>query len=505
MKKRVGIIALLHESNTFIQAPTTLEHFHSNLIATGEKVLSAFRGSQHEVGGFIEAVESAEDVELVGIFGARAMPYGTISTKCWNELWEMLEVELKKSLPLDGILVAPHGATVAESALDADGDWLARLRKIVGPDMPLIGTLDLHANVSVQMISATDALFGYRTNPHLDQKARGLDAGKLMLSTLRSGVLPKQHLVQLPFCVNIERQATSEPQGEKLWNYVAEVTAALENCLGISCFYGFPYADVEEMGATVLAVGMNAEVAESAAVQVAKFWWEHRQEFNGELVSIRDAVSRAVARRMENKNQPVGLLEMGDNVGGGSPGDGTSIVHGWLEAGTGPILTVIADPAVVQATSAYSIGTELELEVGGKDSPDLHGPPIVDNFRIVSRSSGKFRESGVTHGGYTEFDQGDTVVLVGRKGVTVIVTSKRVGPMSLQQVLSQKIRLEDFSAVVIKGVHAPVAAYSGVCSELIRVNTSGVTTADLAQLRFERRRVPMFPFERDTNWPSSER
>ena len=170
--KRVGIIALLHESNTFLDEPTTLDHFRSNLLTTGQGVIDAFRGSQHEVGGFIEAMSDQPEIELVGIFGARAMPYGAITTECWQTLMEQLEHALRSSLPLDGLLVAPHGATVAIPAPDADGDWLQRVRKIVGPEMPIIGTLDLHANVSPLMAQQCNALFGYRTNPHLDQKAQ---------------------------------------------------------------------------------------------------------------------------------------------------------------------------------------------------------------------------------------------------------------------------------------------------------------------------------------------
>jgi microcystin degradation protein MlrC len=498
--KRVGIIALLHESNTFLDEPTTLEHFRTNLLTTGPAVLDAFRGSSHEVGGFIEALSGQSEIETVGIFGARAMPYGTITAECWQTLVEMLEQALKAALPLDGLLVAPHGATVAAPAPDADGDWLERVRKIVGPDMPMIGTLDLHANVSPRMVAQCQALFGYRTNPHLDQKQRGLEAGRTMLRTLAGEISPQAAIVQLPLCVNIERQATADPQGVRLWNE-AERVQSQPGMISVSCLYGFPYSDVNEMGATVIAVSdRSRELAETAAEEIAQFWWDMRSEFTGQLISVEDAIHSACEIRNHETAMPVGLLEMGDNVGGGSPGDGTWIVHGWLKHGDGKILTVIADPEAVEAAVAAGIGQSIALSVGGKLDPERHGAPIVDTFHVRSMTDGKFSEPETRHGGYSKFDQGTTVVLEGQSGVTIIATSRRVAPMSLHQVLSQGLKPEQFAAIVIKGVHAPVAAYASVCSRLIRVNTLGATTADVHQLEFHHRRHPMVPFESVDSW-----
>jgi microcystin degradation protein MlrC len=494
--KRVGIIALLHESNTFLEEPTTLEHFRSNLLVTGSAVIDAFQGSPHEVSGFIDSLSECSDIETIGIFAARAMPYGMITAECWQALMQQLEESLRSALPLDGLLLAPHGATVAASALDADGDWLERVRKIVGPEIPMIGTLDLHANVSPRMVRPCQALFGYRTNPHLDQRARGLEAGETMIRTLTEEISPQLALVQLPLCVNIERQATSEDHGQRLWAE-AERLQAMPGMLSVSCLYGFPYSDVIEMGATVLAVSDRRRTqAESVAAEMAKFWWKNRSDFVGHLIRTEDAIRRACEMRLHDATRPVGLLEMGDNVGGGSPGDGTWIAQEWLTHGNGKLLTVIADPAAVQSAMTAGVCHSVTIPVGGKLDPKRHGPPIEDTFRVLSISDGKFSEPETRHGGYSKFDQGPTAVLEGSTtGITIIATTHRVAPMSLHQVLSQGLRPENFAAIVIKGVHAPFAAYAPVCSQLIRVNTNGATTADLDLLSFQHRRHPMEPFE----------
>jgi microcystin degradation protein MlrC len=505
MSKKIGIIALLHESNTFIHSGTTLAHFEGNLLTEGESVLDFFRGNRHEVAGFIDALQDQPDVKAVGVFAARAMPYGAITSDCWNELMSRLICALDKYGPFDGLLVAPHGATVAENAPDADGDWLSRVRKQVGPNVPVIGTLDLHANVSQLMIDSTDALFGYRTNPHLDQYEQGIIAGRTMLQTLRGEISPKQFLVQVPVCVNIERQATSEPQGIALIGQAIQLVANTPGLIDISCLYGFPYADVVEMGPCVIAVAKHdTHLAKRCARQIGDLWWNLRETFVGNLIGISQAIDEAKLARVQRPNLPVGLLDMGDNVGGGGPGDGTSIVHAWFDSwkdqaisstsSVGKILTVIADPESVALAVGAGVGRTVNLHLGGKLAPEQHGPAICGEFEVLSISDGKFRETGTTHGGYSVFDQGTTVVV--RMGqLTSITTTFRTGPMSMQQILSQNIDPNEYAVIVIKGVHAPVAAYASVCSRLIRVNTDGVTTADLNRLHFQHRRVPMFPWE----------
>jgi microcystin degradation protein MlrC len=501
MKKRIGIIALLQENNTFIRARTMIQHFKDVLLVEGSDVVQRFAGSQHEMGGFIASTSNDPSIEIVGVFAARAAPYGTIASECWDTLMQRLVAALDRYGPYDGLLVAPHGANVAENALDADGDWLSRVRHQVGHSIPIIGTLDLHANVSQAMVNATDALFGYRTNPHLDQRECGLLAGNVMLQTLSGKCAPVHSLVQIPLCPNIERQATSEPQGCSLFQHADRVAKLHPGVVSISCLYGFPYADVPEMGASVIAVtNGNRELANQCADEVAKHWWEHREEFVGKLTSIESAIDLAQQVLSTRPGKPIGLLDMGDNVGGGSPGDATAIVHAWIQRSNGSILTVIADREAVQLAAQVGIGGKLHIGVGGKQDPVLHGEAIVDTYTVQSLSNGRFREEGVTHGGYQDFDQGPTAVLVGTQGQTIIATTLRVGPMSIQQVLSQGVDPSLFDAVVIKGVHAPVAAYAPICQQLIRVNTDGVTTADQSQLDYRNRRRPLFPLERDADY-----
>ena len=263
---------------------------------------------------------------------------------------------------------------------DADGDWLSRARLHVGDAVPIIGTLDLHANVSPKMIAACQALVGYRTNPHLDQHACGIQAGQLMVRTLRGEIRPTQALVQLPMCVNIERQATEEPQGQELYAEANRLTHLDGRNLSLSYLYGFPYADVAEMGASVVAVADGDDsLARHTAQRLAQHWWQIRTEFVGHLISIDEAISMACQERERDTTRPVGLLDMGDNVGGGSAGDGTFLVHAWQRLGRGALLTVLYDPRAVKSAELLGVGARRDFRWAERPTIAMGAPSMTNS------------------------------------------------------------------------------------------------------------------------------
>ncbi len=484
MSTRVGIVALLHESNTFIGKPTTLDHFARDLLVEGEAVREKLGESLHEVGGFFRGL-AHEKMETVPIFAARALPYGTIATDAADELVRRLLAALGRVGKLDGLLVAPHGAAVAEAYPDFDGHWLTLVRERVGP-IPVIGTLDLHANLSPRMVAACDALIAYRTNPHLDQLERGIEAATLMARTLRGEVKPTMAAAYPPLAANIERQATAEPH----WKPLLDYQAGQKDLLTSSLVYGFPYSDVPEMGSAVIAVtDDDRSLAERRANEIGEEWWKRRADFAGELISVPDAVDRA-----EKLDGPVCLLDMGDNVGGGSPADSTILAQELHRRRLGPSLVVLFDPESVARLENVSIGERVNLAMGGK-TDDRHGMPLESEVELLSRHDGKFEETEVRHGGIRSFDQGRTAVVRTDSGLTIVLTSRRMAPFSLNQITSCGLDPNAFRILVAKGVHAPVAAYAPVCKHLIRVNTPGTTTADMRTLTYQRRRRPLYPFE----------
>ncbi len=487
---RVGIIALLHESNTFISTPTTMGSFRQDGIFTGRAMYDHYSGRYHEVSGFLEGLESA-GIDALPIFHAATTPSGRIIRETCEELMQMMFDEVEAVGEVDGYLVAPHGANSGEGDeyRDLDGHWLSRLREVVGSEKPIICTIDPHANLSPRMVAACDATIAYRSNPHLDQKQRGLEAAALMVRTLKGEVKPVQAGAFPSIGINIERQLTSAPPCLPMYELADEMlkeTGVLSN----SVVLGFPYADVEEMGsAFVVVTDGDMDRAQVLANRLADYLYAHRAEFVGEYIAVPNAVDMAVGQE-----GPVCLLDMGDNVGGGSAGDGTEILHELHRRGNTTGFVCIFDPESQERARDAGVGNRVVLDIGGK-TDELHGASLNAEVRVRSLHAGKFRESEVRHGGRTSFDMGPTAIVETDTGIAISLTSRRAVPVSLGLMTSCDLDPAAFQVVVAKGVHAPVAAYEPVCTALIRVDTPGATAADMRGFEYEFRREPMYPFE----------
>jgi microcystin degradation protein MlrC len=276
--KRVGIIGLLQESNTFIDGKTTLQHFEDDLFLIGDAILEQMADAPHEVGGFLEGLKTV-NIEVVPIFLTRSIPYGVIEAQAFDSLISTMLNELEKAGPLDGILAAPHGATVAENQPDADGYWLSEVRKAVDSDVPIVTTIDPHANLSEAMVNATNAIIAYSTNPHLDQREKGIKAAELMTRILQKEVRPVQYAAFPSMAINIQSQNTSQSPLSDLYQTAQEL-AQHPDVLSHSIVLGFPYADVSEMGSSVIVVTDNStQLAKETAEQIGDIMWERRNTF----------------------------------------------------------------------------------------------------------------------------------------------------------------------------------------------------------------------------------
>jgi microcystin degradation protein MlrC len=268
-----------------------------------------------------------------------------------------------------------------------------------------------------------------------------------------------------------------------------------ERVLTNSVLLGFPYADVTEMGsATICVTDNDPQLAEQLARQLADWMWDHRNEFVGQHTGIDEALDRA-----SKMDGPICLLDMGDNVGGGSPADGTFLAHAIHQRRMPASFVCLFDPDAVAAAADIGVGGQIRLTVGGKTDAQ-HGEPLVAEFTVLGLYDGRFEETEPRHGGMRSMDQGQTAVVLTDHGLTIMLTSRRMPPFSLRQLTTFGIDPSQFHILVAKGVNAPLAAYRPVCRNFIRVNTPGSTVADMTMLDFQNRRRPMYPFEGDTCW-----
>jgi microcystin degradation protein MlrC len=493
MVKRVGILGIVHESNTFSTQPTTLANFEQSGLYRGEALRTAY--SNHETTGFIRVLEK-HDIQPVLLMLARTSPSGTITKDAFDALLGLMNQELDNAGHLDGLLLAPHGAGVSEEYPDMDGHWMSLVRKRFPRPFPIIATCDPHANITPLMVDSVDALIAYRTNPHLDQLQRGLEAGELMAQTLTGKVRPTMAAACPPVVINIERQHTDSEPCRSLYR-LADEQLKQPGVLSNSVILGFPYADVKEMGSGFVVVTDNDRpLAQKLADDMARWLIENRSRFVGQMISIADCVAQSLT-----SPGPVCLLDMGDNMGGGAPADGTLIAHeivrqvSLLPQEKRPRSFVcLYDPQAQALAREAGVNAKLTLSIGGK-TDDRHGEPLNCRVTVRQLNDGQFSDPRPRHGGHTHYNMGPTAIVETDTRLTVMITSRRTPPSSIVQLTAFGLDPKSFQVLVAKGVHAPVGGYGPFCPRLIRVNTPGTTCADLAGFDYKNRRRPLFPFE----------
>jgi microcystin degradation protein MlrC len=275
-----------------------------------------------------------------------------------------------------------------------------------------------------------------------------------------------------------------------------EKVLARPGVLSASVAEGYPYADVAEMGMAFLAIADgDAALAQETARALAHHAWEHRNEMRGAPTAPAAAMQSAA----DAPRGPVVLLDVGDNIGGGAPADSTVLLALAQQMRVRGFLQTLYDPETVKHAIAAGVGATSTFQVGAK-TDRIHGDPVLVRGRVRLISDGQFEEPKPTHGGRRFFDAGPTVVLETDADHTVVLTSRRIGNTSLQQMYALGIRPEAKRVVVAKGVVSPRAAYGPIAAELITVDTPGVTSANLSRFEYRHRRRPLFPFEEDATY-----
>ena len=481
----IAIGGIMHESNTFSNTPTDFEAFSHSI---GEDLFPVWKGTHHEMGGFIQGVVQ-QGFTAYPTLMATATPAGPVTDAAFDKLTDILIQQLKAIPKLDGLLLALHGAMVVESYPDGDGEVLKRLREIFGESLPIVVTLDHHANVSQQMVDRSTALVIYKTNPHIDQRLRGLQAAELMMHILKEKVIPTQVLAKPPMILNILYQNTSaEPMRSIIKE--AEQLERDANILVANVAAGYPYADVYEVGPSfVVVTNNNPKLAQAEANRLSDMLWNIRDQLTLDLPDAVDAVRQAIS----SHEHPVILVEMGDNIGGGSPGDSTFILAELLRQKASGFVVVLCDPESVQACIQVGVGNEVSLQVGGK-TDNQHGELVSIQGKIRLIHDGHFIETEPRHGGQKYHNQGlTTVVAVGDS--LVVLTSNRQTPFSLQQLLSLGINPKAMRMIVVKAAIAYRAAYETIAGKIIEVDTPGLTAVSPLHFKYENVRRPLFPLD----------
>lgn len=490
----IAVGGISHESNSFNPAKTGLADFHRRKTGPLNEVLQQWSKSNDIISGYVEGARQF-GLKLHPLLVADATPKGVVTDEAFNTLVSELVRQLKSAPKLDGLLLDNHGAMVVESFPHGDAEMVRRLREAMGPGFPIVVTHDFHANISPEVVKFSTALVTFKENPHIDTKDRGLKAAQIMAGIVSGKVRPVQAIAKPPMVYNIVFQYTKR---EPLLPIVEESRRLEKNPKILACSVsgGYQYADVPAMGPSVVVVTDNdPDLAEREAKRLSDMLWATRDRI---VLKVPDPAG-AVKAAMSSDKFPVALIDMGDNIGGGSAGDSTLVLEELLKQKTSGWVVTIADEEAVQVAMRAGIGQPFELSVGGK-TDKLHGVPVRVRGRVRSLHEGKYVETEVRHGGGRYYDLGHSAVIE-VEGSTpdvlnlLLLTTQRSSPNSLHQLISCGIYPQRQKILVVKGAIAPRAAYEPIVGRIIEVDSGGTTAVNPARFTYKRVRRPLFGLE----------
>ncbi len=485
---RIAIGGFMHESNTFAGDVTGVGRFVEGGFEHGEAIRERWGAAHHEVGGFFQGA-SELGFEAVPTLMGWATPAGPVTNAAYEQIVGELIARIGEAGHLDAVLIALHGAMVAEGIADADGETLARIRREIGPDLPLVVTLDFHGNVSKLVTDSADAVLAYRTYPHVDQRQRGAKAARIAFEAASGRIKPVTAIRKPPMLVHLLAQNTSK---EPMASLIGELERLDGEILDASILAGFPYADVKDAGVSCIAVvDGNRARAEAVAGALADLVWQNREALTAAPTGPEEAVRLALDVSPERR--PVVLVDIGDNIGGGSAADSTVLIREVeRQGGTGAVV-VLHDPEAVRICREAGQGGKVSLRAGGKF--DDNAPPLEVSGTVRLIHDGKYTEDAPRHGGIRFNDQGETAVIATDSGNTVVVNSLRHPPFSLGQITSLGIDPRTARILIVKAAVAFRAAYEPIASTIIEADTPGLTAANPKRFPYKNIRRPTIPLD----------
>lgn len=486
---RFVICGVSHETHTFSPIHTTRELFEKRQLLIGDAIIQTLRSTRTEIGGYIDYCER-EGIEIIPTLAASASPSGKVATEAFEEFIETTISMIKNAGDIDGVLARLHGAMVTEDQDDAEGYFLKKIRDVVGNDVPLVGTFDLHANLTKVMVQYADSLTGYDTYPHIDGYERGVEAAKIVHKTVLGEVKPTMALSKLPFGPPLQRQATTRAPMNRVYEKAFEYET-LDKVLVVSVAPAFPWSDFEEMGfGVVVTTDNDMPLAKRLAKEFTDWVWERREAFLYEPTPVEEAVQRAT----HASEGPIVLADIFDNPGGGASCDGTILLKSLLDHNAQDVaIGIIADPGAVAAAIESGIGTEVTLQVGGKVD-ELHGPTLTLTGEVKCISDGEFVHKGLMATGVIGY-LGKTVVFR-CQGIDIVLTENRVQPLDREIFRINGITPEDKKIIVVKSSVHFRADFEPIAKEIIEVGSKGILSSDLSMFDFKKIPRPFYPLDR---------
>lgn len=487
--------AFVHESNTFKKGETTLKDFQDDVLDLGQAAIDRFGNVNDELAGFLDAGREA-GWRITHTVSAHANPGAPVSRKAFDHIAGIIcDAAAQHRETLDGVLLSLHGSMVPSFCEDGEGELLRRLRAILGPDLPIAVTLDLHAMVTPAMVDQAQIFVSYKTYPHVDMRETGRHAGQLLEAAMRGQTRPRTLRVHVPMLDEANAGRTDVPETAALYSR-ARAHEAEPGILAVSVNAGFSEADITEMGPTVLVtydLGAESRAGEIAR-GLARSIWEGRGKVANAFLTPAEAAAQA--RDFDAASGPLVIADYADNPGAGAYGDATALLAALLEAGATPgAFAPMIDPQAAAELHRHKVGGTVTLDLGGKCDPAFGGGPLRLMGEIVHLSDGTFTGDGPILGGITHSFGPTAVFRV--QGIDILVVTLPGQMLDLQQVRAFGIEPARQRFLVVKSMQHFRAAFEPVAGKVIVCDTGALATPQAHLRPYSRVRRPVWPLDRE--------
>jgi microcystin degradation protein MlrC len=526
---KIAILGFSLETNGF-SPPSTRADFEQSYLMRGAEleadIRSEFPRANGTLPGFVREMNATGDWTMAPLTVAATSPGGPAEQTFFDEFLADVETDLRAALPVDGVYISEHGAASTTGDFDPDGTLFELVRRIVGPDVPVVATLDLHANVSQRMVDTTDVLISYLTNPHVDQRSRGTEAARAMRELL-NGVRTAKALVRIPLMPpsvtlltgvgesdeDILSGKLPRPYGELIREgqcHVEPAEAGPASVLNVSISAGFFLTDSPKAGMTVVVTTRGDQAAANAqARNLAQRAWDQRDRFAPKLVSMEEAVGRVLRACNDPAAEPVCLADVADNPGGGGRGNTTDLLRALLDAGARDVALAAFNDAAL-AAEAHRLGVDARFTavlnraeshpMSGRLSASAQVIALSDGQLVGRRGSAEGRR--ITLGPTARIRLFGLEGSDGRASIDLVVISIRqqcTDPAIPEHLGIDLARLRGF---VVKSRGHFRAGFSEFYDDahILDVDAPGLSTPVLARLPYRHLPHPIFPIDRETHW-----
>jgi microcystin degradation protein MlrC len=500
-KPRIAVGAFMLESNGHSPLATR-EEFVSNYVASGDAMRADWE-SEHPrcpvtLSGFVDRMTATGAWTPLPLHGAMVGASGPVEHGFFLEVVQQLEARLRASLPVDGVFLSLHGGAIGEKEPDPEGVVLERVRAIVGKDVPVVATLDLHANVSDRMVRNCDVLVAYRTNPHVDMAERGAESADL-LRELLAGTRATAAMVKLPFIPpSVAQNTKSGPYADIIAYGQSKVDARVMN---VSVVSGFSLGDCAKNGMSVTVTTRNdATLAAALAREIAQKAWDDRKRYIPRLTSLEAATRMALACGADPAHPALLFADVADNPGGGGRGNTVWILEAFHKAGVqGALLGIVYDPALAAEAKQLGPGSHFRARFNRDETHPLSGRFEAD-ARVVALHEGPIVGKRGISAGHT-INLGSMALLqVG--GVRVVVVSIRQQCKDTAMFECFGIDIAQARSVIVKSRGHFRAAFDLLFPDdrIVEVDVPGLTTPILTRVPYRNVPRPIYPLDPEMTW-----